>query len=117
MHLALQLMSASLGSGTVLIAAVSHSIANSRKQRKREAAAKKREAQQVRQQAEVRRQSLVAQKQSAVAADDEDDDDCSDDDLSVLEVEDAKGETRSESDQVVHFGDAPGEERVEILDM
>ena len=38
-------------------------------------------------------------------------------DLSVLEVEDAKGETRSESDQVVHFGDAPGEERVEILDM
>ena len=41
----------------------------------------------------------------------------SDDDLSVLEVEDAKGETRSESDQVVHFGDAPGEERVEILDM
>ena len=48
---------------------------------------------------------------------DEDDDDCSDDDLSVLEVEDAKGETRSESDQVVHFGDAPGEERVEILDM
>ena len=38
-------------------------------------------------------------------------------DLSVLEVEDAKGETRSESDQVVHFSDAPGEERVEILDM
>ena len=37
--------------------------------------------------------------------------------FSVLEVEDAKGETRSESDQVVHFGDAPGEERVEILDM